>query len=143
MLLHKNPMRFFSQTLLCLLLACSLGACSTFKPCSEAGDTKWPNVIKGDKKCYQVRNTKGEYVNHGTYKVVTPKGVVLLEGEFLEGEKNGTWTEYDEKGKARLEKYFENGTEKTPPSKPKVVDEDEDSVPKNKKPASPKINQRS
>ena len=42
-------------------------------------------------------------------------GKIALEGEFLEGLKEGIWLQYSEEGRLQVVKFFDHGVEKTPP----------------------------
>lgn len=112
-------MRKITVGLFLACLSCFLFACSITRPCSEAGDLSDIPKIKGDKKCYQKKQKDGSYKNDGKFFQYHPNGNIALEGEFKDGEKNGTWTQYDEAGKKIAVRYFENGVEyfRGPPSK--------------------------
>ena len=90
-------------------------SCATHKLCSEAGDTSWPNSVRGDKVCYQKELPDGRIVNQGAFVQYFPSGKKFLEGSFKDGEKDGYWTQYNESGKKVVEKYYDNGLEKSPP----------------------------
>lgn len=138
-------MRFKAMTLLFMLTVlivitgptALLSGCAISRPCSEAGDTTWTNPgypIKGDKKCRQVKNSEGQYVNDGKFQWFYMSGKLALEGEFKNGFKNGIWIQYEEKsGRPLMEKNFISGkevllpgtvdtddTERTRTSKPKL-----------------------
>ncbi len=72
--------------------------------------------MRGDKVCYQKQLPNGKVVDNGRYIQYFPSGKLFLEGNFKEGEKDGYWFQYDEKGKKVLEKYYENGMERMPPT---------------------------
>ena len=85
--------------------------CAISKPCAEAGDTTWPTKIPGDAHCYQKKQPDGRWVNDGKYYLYSDDGVILLEGNFVAGKKDGIWVEYNEKGEKIREHQFENGVE--------------------------------
>jgi hypothetical protein len=92
------------------LVSCST---SSVKPCTLGGqparDEK--SQFKGIKRCYQMVNSEGQLVNHGKYYEWYNNDKLALTGEYKNGKKNGRWTEYDESGKKKNEKYFEDGKE--------------------------------
>ncbi|MGK5086490.1 hypothetical protein WDW86_02935 [Bdellovibrionota bacterium FG-2] len=98
------------MVLLNVLLICS--ACSISRPCSEGGDVSWNPSIRGDRRCQKVQDPSGRYVNHGKFVQTYQSGKLALEGEFLDGKRNGTWVQYDEKGDKVMERYFDHGVEK-------------------------------
>jgi hypothetical protein len=106
--------------LLLLLHMIVLGmSCNTTRPCHEGGDTSWDPPLKGDGFCLQREVSDGVYQNHGNYQVLdTRTQRVLLDGRFVEGKKDGVWTEYNEQGEPIREKYFEKGIEKARPPLP-------------------------
>lgn len=85
----------------------------TTKPCSSRGDVGWVPEVKGDQICYQQVRKDGTFVNHGAYKRMHRNGKIALEGQFVNGYKQGIWIQYDENGKKVRERYFEKGVEKT------------------------------
>ena len=105
-------MRRYSLILLFFASACSSG----YKPCAQGGDVTWANKIHGDRVCYQKRQKDGTYLNEGHYRQYYDNGKIAIEGQFKDGKKEGIWTQYDEKGEANLEKYYEKGVEKSPPA---------------------------
>ncbi len=109
---------FGSHKLMGLVAGLVLTACSTTRPCTSGGDTRWDKKIKGDQTCIKTKLPDGREVNHGLYRQLYMNGKVAIEGSFFEGEKDGIWSEYDEKGKKTKERYFEKGIEKpyAPPS---------------------------
>ncbi len=92
------------------LAAVAAAACTTTRPCSDAGDTAWPAKIKGDRHCEQ-KQFQGKWLNHGSYVQKHVNGKKALEGQFVEGKKNGLWVEYDDKGNKVRERRYENGVE--------------------------------
>ena len=50
-------------------------------------------------------------VNEGIYREFYPGGERALQGEYKNGQKSGTWTEWDESGKKISEHYFVEGVE--------------------------------
>jgi hypothetical protein len=94
-----------------------LTACSISKPCSEGGDISWTPKITGDKRCTQKVLPDGRQVNDGPFRQVYESNrEIALEGEFLNGQKQGIWLHYGEDRKLKSAKYFEKGVEKTPPA---------------------------
>ena len=107
----------YKATLAALCFASAAGCTTTTKPCSEGGDVKWVSTVpvRGIKRCLQRKFEDGKFANHGQYEEVSDSGKILLEGQFFEGKKDGTWTQYDEKGNKILERYFDRGIEKMAP----------------------------
>ncbi len=104
--------------LVCAATLAVASSCATHRPCSEAGDTSWPTKFKDtDKQCRQ-KKIDGTFMNHGKFTERTAHGKIVLEGQFLEGKKDGVWSEFNEKGEKIAEKYFESGVEKARPLKP-------------------------
>ena len=101
--------KFFYLALLVVELGCATIKAS--RPCSEGGQAAWDDlrVTVGTKKCDQYRDPKGKYLNHGKYLEYSPRGYLLLEGEYSAGKKAGKWIEWDEEGKKVSEKWYENG----------------------------------
>lgn len=97
-----------------LLLASS---CAIGHPCKDGGDVYWVGPegkqIKGDMRCFQTKLRDGSFVNQGNFYQWHPNGKIALEGEFKDGRKNSTWTQYDENGQKIMVKVFENGVEKS------------------------------
>ena len=97
-----------------VLTASFMSACSTSKPCEQAGDTAWVPPIRGNKRCFQKKLPNGQYVDHGKYVIWSEESKkLLLEGEFKDGRKEGTWIEYDEKGNKVRQRTFVDGAEIT------------------------------
>ncbi len=94
------------------VISLGLSACAISHPCSEGGDTSWNPNIRGDKRCQKVQDPSGRYLNQGKYVQTYPGGKIAVEGEFLEGKRNGTWVQYNEKGERVMERYFDHGVEK-------------------------------
>ncbi len=106
-------------TQLFLFLTMTLASCAFGpKPCSDSGDISWPVKFEGDKKCFQKKDADGKYVNEGEFKQLDRNGRVVLIGFLKDGKKNGMWVQYNEKGEKVVEKYFENGIEKSLPPLP-------------------------
>jgi hypothetical protein len=96
------------------------GCSSLARPCHEGGDLSWPGLsreLRGDIHCRQ-KKVANRYVNHGRFFVYSRAGKVLLEGEFFEGKRQGTWVQYDDQGAKLAEKFFDNGMEKTSTAAP-------------------------
>ncbi len=109
---------FLTLFLPLLLASCAIGS----KPCTDAGDLSWPEKFKGDKKCFQKKDTSGKYLNEGEYQHFASNGKLMLRGFFKAGKKNGMWIQYNDKGEAVVEKYYENGVEKSLPPLPGASD---------------------
>ena len=120
---QHSKSNLITQTAIALTQAAFLAtllmtACSTSpKPCRLGGDISWDGKrFGGDRKCEQQRGKGTQsalFFNHGRYREFYPSGKLALEGEFKEGRKHGTWTEYSEKGDRLLIKTFDNGVQKT------------------------------
>lgn len=89
-----------------------ISSCASSRLCEQGGDISWEFEIKGDRFCRQIKAEDGRYINHGRYYVKSSKGVILLEGQFEQGEKDGVWEQFNEKGKKIRERYFDKGVEK-------------------------------
>jgi len=79
--------------------------------CGEGGQPAREILWKGDKQCDQVRDKQGRWINEGSYREFYSSGKRALQGEYKNGEKNGTWSEYNEDGKKISERYFVDGVE--------------------------------
>lgn len=99
------------------LIGIGLTACATTKPCTRAGQAARDAPFRGDKKCYQIKDKSGRYVNHGNYVEYFPDGKTALEGQYKEGQKSGKWIEYDQNGNRVSQKYFQNGIEMLDPDR--------------------------
>lgn len=130
--------RVAAQLTILVSTSLMLSGCAISRPCSEAGDVTWVNPgypIKGDKKCRQVKNTEGKYVNDGKFQWFYMSGKLALEGEFKNGFKDGIWTQYEEKsGRPILEKNFVSGKEVLSPG---AVDTDDTARTRTPKPKLP------
>ncbi len=113
--------KLINKPLFFLILLPLLVACGTVKPCTDAGNVKWFNPIKGDKWCKQktIKDEAGneKIINHGPYKIKRANGSIALEGEFYYGEKDGLWTEYNEEGMAVRRVFYNRGIENLPSKK--------------------------
>jgi hypothetical protein len=74
-------------------------------------------------KCHQRKDENGEYVNHGKFYQFDKKGRVAVEGEFRDGQRSGTWIQYDADGKKILTKWYHKGNELPGPVPRGVTDE--------------------
>lgn len=90
-----------------------LDGCAIDRPCTEGGDLSGYETIKGNKQCVQRPAKDGRYRNDGKFMQWHPNGVLAVEGEFRDGQKHGTWVEYNTSGKPIRERYYEYGIEKT------------------------------
>lgn len=100
-----------------------LGCATSWKPCSDGGDTKWDPPVKGNMQCHQRKDERGEYVNHGKFYQYDGKGRVAYEGEFRDGKRQGTWVRYDDKGQKVEKKWYHKGIE-LPGEVPRGVTDD-------------------
>jgi len=98
--------------MICVISGCAL---TRSRPCSKAGDTTWYPPITGNMQCYQSKAPNGDLINQGQFRQYYSSGGVALEGEFQSGKKNGLWVQYDEKGNRVLERWYENGVERSIP----------------------------
>lgn len=87
--------------------------CASRTPCQDAGPIRWPKKFDGDKLCYQKQSTEGSWLNQGEFTWFHKNGKPALRGHYVEGKADGVWSEYDDTGEKILEKYFENGVEKS------------------------------
>ena len=102
-----------------------IASCAGEKVCQKGGDTAWvnpANPIRGDKECTQKEDAGGRWINHGPYHQNYASGKIALEGQFVEGRRDGYWYQYDEEGNKILLKYYQDGIEMAPPL-PRVTDE--------------------
>jgi hypothetical protein len=105
-------------TFILVLLTASvvlMTSCSTSRsrPCSEGGQPPRETSIpfKGTKRCFQVKDESGKYVNHGKYFEWFGSEKIAITGEYKLGKKSGRWIEYDETGKKISDKYYDEGKE--------------------------------
>jgi len=105
------------QSLFAILLSVTIStACSIHKPCAEGGDVSWNPKISGDKKCTQKKMPDGRIVNDGPFRQgYASTNQLALEGQFVDGQKQGLWLFYGEDNHLKTIKFFEKGIEKTPP----------------------------
>ncbi|MFK5173480.1 hypothetical protein ACI3QN_13280, partial [Propionibacterium freudenreichii] len=72
------------------------------RPCSEAGRGQSPHANSqleaAVKKCFQLKDEKGQWVNHGKYYEWYESEKIALVGEYKMGKKHGRWIEYDRTG---------------------------------------------
>ena len=101
-----------------------VSGCAIHKPCSEAGDVTWNPKIIGDKRCKQKSLPDGRVVNHGSFQQsYQSNGEIALDGNFVDGKKDGIWLFYGEDRHLISAKFFEKGVEKTPdPESQKKID---------------------
>ena len=101
-------------------------ACSfKYSPCAEGGDVTWDPPIVGNMECHQrrgfVRNDVNldpdrerlARVNIGRFRQWYASGKLALDGAFVEGKRDGTWTFYDENGIPKRERTYIHGVERT------------------------------
>lgn len=76
------------------------------QPQANAGEPeliqeRYPNsAIKIEREVTQDAN--GNYVNHGSWKMWDQRGNVIAEGQYLDGERDGTWNRWYRAGEAEL-----------------------------------------
>lgn len=92
-------------------------ATSHRKPCTEGGQPSREGgvVFQGIKRCFQIKDASGQYLNDGKYYEWYSNDHIALVGEYKMGKKSGRWIEYNEKGIVKSDKYFDEGKEITPP----------------------------
>ena len=72
----------------------ALSACAISHPCRDGGDIDLPGItIKGNMRCQQ-KEFDGKWKNNGHFEQKHLNGVVGVEGEFIEGHKEGIWLYY-------------------------------------------------
>lgn len=98
----------------CGMVACLSGV--RHRPCSELGQPARENsrVEAAVKKCFQIKDEKGQWVNHGKYYEWDESDKIVLTGEYKMGRKQGRWLEYDRQGNRVSDRHFENGVELSP-----------------------------
>jgi hypothetical protein len=98
-----------------LTSALALAGCAgkPHRPCTDGGQParEKPLNLGGNKRCDQVKDRSGQFVNSGKYIEWYPSGAVGLEGEYKDGKKSGKWIEWEEGGKKISERWFEDGVE--------------------------------
>lgn len=102
------------MNLSCLLTLCVfLLSCVTtvIKPCTQGGQASRDQLVRFNKRCYQKKDSSGNYINHGPYVEWYPDGSLALEGHYRDGRKDGKWTEWALDGKKVTEKYYDHGIE--------------------------------
>jgi hypothetical protein len=110
--------RFLGTLTVVPLLASTL-SCVThpYRPCSEGGQPAHESGVpfRGIKRCYQIKNEEGKYVNDGQYFEWYPNDKIETIGQYKNGKKVGRWTEFDEEGNKVSEKIFHDGKEVSAP----------------------------
>lgn len=98
-----------------LLLSNLLGACVTqpYRPCTGGEQpAHYPlTPFQGIKKCDQVKDETGKFVNNGKYMEWYPNEKISTVGEYKNGKKTGRWIHYDENGNKLEDTYYQNGRE--------------------------------
>jgi len=101
------------------LLGMQVLACSGRppKPCTDGGQPSREGTVpfRGIKRCLQVKDQTGNFVNDGKYREWYDNDDIALEGEYRLGKKTGRWVEYDHKRKIISDKWFLDGKEVPPP----------------------------
>jgi hypothetical protein len=87
--------------------------CASRTPCQDAGPIRWSKKFDGDKICYQKQSSDGKWFNQGEFTWFHKNGKPALRGHYVDGKADGVWSEYDDSGEKIVEKYFENGVEKS------------------------------
>lgn len=110
--LRSNPLSF-------LILSMVLEGCVThpYRPCSGGGQPAHDASasFQGIKRCYQVKDDTGKFVNDGKYMEWYPSEKISIVGEYKSGKKTGRWIHYDENGNKVNDTYFQNGKEISSP----------------------------
>jgi hypothetical protein len=93
-----------------------MAACSSvaYRPCTQAGQPPRESPsskFRGTKRCYQIKDSAGNFVNDGKYFEWHLNEKIAIEGEYEKGKKSGRWIEYDENGNKISDQYFINGKE--------------------------------
>ena len=98
---------------LCILIVFTQCSGRPARPCSEGGQPPRESTVpfRGTKRCYQVKDEKGRYVNEGKYIELHLNDKIATEGEYKMGKKTGRWIEYDESGNKTSDQYFLDGKE--------------------------------
>ncbi len=112
-------MRVFSFGILFLL-----SACAVTKPCRDGGDTLvTDDEGNGNSRCHQ-KEIEGRSYNHGKYTHFFLDGTPAVEGQFMDGKKDGIWVVYKKSHEVKTVKYFDRGVERSPPLETqKLIDE--------------------
>ena len=98
-----------------MLLVFLLGGtgCAHRYPCTDKGVAPWDPPVGGDVYCRKkkLETKKGsiEWVLHGEYLIYYPGGALAVEGQFLDGKKEGVWAQYGENGEKSREVYYVDG----------------------------------
>lgn len=95
----------------CLTLSCST---SRSRPCELGGQPPRENsqaLFEGTKKCYQIQDANGKWVNDGKYLEWHANETLAIEGIYEKGVKTGRWIEYDENGNRISDKFYDAGKE--------------------------------
>jgi hypothetical protein len=98
-----------------LTLILSTAACTTGPkyPCSDGGQParEGTQASRNIKKCRQIKDDSGKFVNDGKYFEWYPEENIALRGEYTMGKKSGRWIEYDKNGKVISDKNYVAGKE--------------------------------
>lgn len=108
------------QALFLLLIA----GCAVTKPCRDGGDVLVSDDEgNGNARCHQ-KEFEGRPQNHGKYTHFFLDGTPAVEGQFLEGKKDGIWVVYNKQHSVKAVKYYDRGVERSaPPETQKLIDE--------------------
>ena len=109
----------FKRGVLILIGVCGCSCAAVrSRPCSEGWLSRSVHANAQSesavKKCFQLKDEKGQWVNHGKYYEWYESEKIALIGEFKMGKKHGRWMEYDRQGNRISDRYFENGVELSP-----------------------------
>jgi hypothetical protein len=83
------------------------------RPCTEAGESarEATSTFRGIKKCFQIKDPYGVWVNDGKYYEWYNSDKIALTGEYTMGKRTGHWIQFDEKGTKISTKWYVNGVE--------------------------------
>jgi antitoxin component YwqK of YwqJK toxin-antitoxin module len=102
------------QNIFILSICVFISACAISKPCQDGGDITIPGiVIQGDVRCKQ-KEIDGRWKNHGSFVHNHLNGNIGIEGEFVEGRKEGIWLIYSDDGALKTIKYYEKDIDRPP-----------------------------
>jgi len=107
--------RVFGWIAILTLVLITSACATTEKPCSSAGDVSWQTPIHGDRVCFVKTLPNGTSELEGKFIQYYPDGKIAVRGQFVDGKKDGLWTQYNEEGEKTVERYYDHGIEKMIP----------------------------